>query len=80
MWQGGRGVCGLTSVAGGSNLLGRDKVGEGNELWWRLLPLQVNDDYNDGTGGGRTTDNVGERVFTTISRGNFGDICKFIYC
>ena len=30
--------------------------------------------------GGRTTDNVGERETTTISRGDFGDECKFIYC
>ncbi len=30
--------------------------------------------------GGRTTDNVGKRETTTISRGNFGDECKFIYC
>ncbi len=82
MWRRGRGVCGLTSAAGGGNLLGRDKGGEGNELRWRLLPSRTNanDDYDDGPGGGRTTDDVGEREFTTISRGNFGDECKFIYC
>ena len=29
-------------------------------------------------GGGRTTDDAGERE-TTISRGDFGNECKFIY-